>query len=417
MLPSTGGNSPITLPNITIDTSFSAWDIIWIYNPMIENVDTASYSSSDDFGRVSTNKVKSSQKITIPMDSYITSITCYLLKAASPTDNIQIRIESDNSGTPSWILANTDAYAEKDGSTLTTSPVEYTINFNNPFKISAWTYHIVFTRTWAWDNTNYYKVWIWWTAATAIAFTTLLEWYRYLTSTWQAAVSNTHIYFKLNLTKQSICKIQNTTIKLWYEAFREVLWIVQSSWNAWDSANVKIMNYWNWDTTTSWTNGWYARYVIWANWISYKYWYYISNTKKIILIDNNEMTRLHSDKKTIQWSQAVATPSLIKIIQFGGKWVVKWLRIVPTLSSGAASIKLYVDGVLVAFADNTLSTSTWIYYLTPVTITSSYPYIFLASTSAITPSVNIPFYENVYVEIKNSWASWTDTVTLILDSE
>ncbi len=101
------------------------------------------------------------------------------VELGSPTDDVIVRIETDNSGEPSGVLVHANATAAIDGSTLTGSPVDYLFSFPATVSLSASTkYWVVLTRDTN-DTENYYEVYRSTSSAYANGLTSLL-----MSGTW-----------------------------------------------------------------------------------------------------------------------------------------------------------------------------------------------------------------------------------------
>ncbi len=90
----------------------------------------------------------------------VSSLKLALSKVGLPTDDVQIRVETDNAGEPSGTLAHADAYAAIAGGTLTTSYTDETATFNGAFTLTDKTrYWVVLQRsTDTADAANYYQL-------------------------------------------------------------------------------------------------------------------------------------------------------------------------------------------------------------------------------------------------------------------
>lgn len=87
------------------------------------------------------------------------TLKLWLGKVAWPTDNIQIRIETDSAWKPSGTLAHANATANIAGTGLTTTVVDTTVTFTWAFTLTANTlYHVVIQRQNAVDPVNYYVI-------------------------------------------------------------------------------------------------------------------------------------------------------------------------------------------------------------------------------------------------------------------
>lgn len=116
------------------------------------------------------------------------NIVLWLWKTWAPTDNMVIRIETDDwTGKPSGTLAHANATANIAGTWLTISPVNTTVTFGGAFSLTNGTiYHIVAQRQNAVDGSNYYNIaavtknvrffkrnlyngTVWWTASSTVS--------------------------------------------------------------------------------------------------------------------------------------------------------------------------------------------------------------------------------------------------------
>ena len=102
---------------------------------------------------------KHAQSFQVNNNTYCPKLELYLKKVSSPTDNLIVRIETDNAGEPSGTLVDANATTNVDGSTLTTSLAYITFTFTNPFALTNSTsYWIVLSRDGSRDTSNYYRV-------------------------------------------------------------------------------------------------------------------------------------------------------------------------------------------------------------------------------------------------------------------
>lgn len=89
----------------------------------------------------------------------VSDIDVRLAKRMSPTDNLVIRIETDNSGEPSGTLADPNSSGTIAGSGLSGTPTLETVSFTGSFSLTDQTvYWIVFERSGSLDNTNNYDL-------------------------------------------------------------------------------------------------------------------------------------------------------------------------------------------------------------------------------------------------------------------
>jgi len=86
-------------------------------------------------------------------------VELFLYKSATPTDNVVIRIETNNSGSPSGTLVDANATVAVAGSGLSTTPGNwYTFTFPTSITLATSTlYWLVVSRSGSRDETNYYN--------------------------------------------------------------------------------------------------------------------------------------------------------------------------------------------------------------------------------------------------------------------
>lgn len=102
-----------------------------------------------------TNQNTQSQQMIIGAKD-VTEIVVNIYKQWAPTDDLVVRIETDNNWQPSWTLADINATASISWTAITTTASPYKLTFWASFDLSVWTYWLVFSRSWAIDGTNYF---------------------------------------------------------------------------------------------------------------------------------------------------------------------------------------------------------------------------------------------------------------------
>lgn len=94
--------------------------------------------------------------------STVTSSTIYaaICKTGTPSDNIQITVQTDSSTAPSGTPITNGTSTAVTGASLSTSSITYqAFSFSSPFTLTAGTrYWIVFERTSSLSDTNYYYI-------------------------------------------------------------------------------------------------------------------------------------------------------------------------------------------------------------------------------------------------------------------
>lgn len=110
------------------------------------------------FGKLAANETKQGFRI-VGSGVAMSSLKVNLRMTGSPADNAVIRVETDSGTAPSGTLANVNATANVAGGGLTGSYVDTTVTFAGSFTLTLGTvYWLVFTRSGATANTNFYFV-------------------------------------------------------------------------------------------------------------------------------------------------------------------------------------------------------------------------------------------------------------------
>lgn len=142
--------SPTDSLKVRIETD-GAQDILNAYN--------TNWWSAVQFGLNSPSYVRVAGKFRLGSSLTTSKLSMWLYKQNLPTDNVIIRIETDNSGAPSGALVHPNAVFTIPASSLTTTLTMYELTAVGNFSLSANTdYWIVCQRSWATDNSNYYFI-------------------------------------------------------------------------------------------------------------------------------------------------------------------------------------------------------------------------------------------------------------------
>jgi len=99
---------------------------------------------------------KRAQTFTLLAGTIVTGVTISVRKVGTPTDNITVGIYATSGGVPTTLIASTSTTLY--GGTITTSPVDYTFNFDNVTLTGGTMYAIVVGRSGANSSTNYYSI-------------------------------------------------------------------------------------------------------------------------------------------------------------------------------------------------------------------------------------------------------------------
>lgn len=131
--------------------NISKWNVLFIEN-MISTV--------DDFDAVwfDNNVQKVSIKRVWNWMSF-SQIQMYLWKQWTPTNDLSVRIETDDNWKPSWTLVDENAYWTVSQSDLTTSVASTTISLAWTITIAKWTVCHIVIWTSSVSSTNYYIYW------------------------------------------------------------------------------------------------------------------------------------------------------------------------------------------------------------------------------------------------------------------
>lgn len=144
--------------------NITAWNALYIsdYDTIVWNTKTAWWTATRFWWTwADPYQVKVAQSFTVASNyTNISKIELSPYKTWTPTDNVIIRIETDNAWSPSWTLVDANATLTITSWELTTSEVIITKTFT-PFNLNTWTYWIVYSRSSTLDDTNHYFRWVW----------------------------------------------------------------------------------------------------------------------------------------------------------------------------------------------------------------------------------------------------------------
>lgn len=409
------GSQSINISNQTIDSSYSAGDIIGVYEPRFEQGDNFS-SGNGAYGRVATNEVRLAQIIVIPYDIYITSFSSLFAKTGTPTNITQVRIETDSAGSPSGSLVNANAVCTFTNSTFTGTFTLYTSNFTAPFKLSAGTYHIVFQVDTGNSNTNYPQVCSSTNSWVPTLFPTITAVSKKYDGTSWAINGTSYLRYKFNNTKQSLLKIQNAGNRLYDESFKEVLGIVQSTGSAGSAANIKTMTSGLKDNTVSGLTP-YKYSSVTLGEVLFNYAWNNSDSQRVILYSNRDSTLIVSKTRYLRYNGNDSHLAFNRVLTYSGKGIIKSLlvSIQGTSSTNVFGYRLIIDGVTVIDNSDSSSSTGILGYLSPFGSGTSINRYTLPTTNPSLP-INIPFESSVEIQILNTKASPVNDIRLNIDS-
>jgi len=159
--PVRGTSGSATLPSsaiIAIVIIFFASPVLADYT-ITSNSGTTDGASLENFGRV-VNYLAMALPATTIGEGYPHRISICLQKDGTPTDNIQVSIESDLTGVPNNNAGGVNplTLATTSGSSVTGSPTYYDLIFTSSTTLSASTqYWVVLSRTGTTNDTNFYR--------------------------------------------------------------------------------------------------------------------------------------------------------------------------------------------------------------------------------------------------------------------
>jgi len=157
-------NKPTPSPVVaSTKSTFVAGENITAWNALaLDDFTISTFSSSTDISKASNNK-RTALKIVWSWVSW-NILKLILKKTWTPTQNLNIRIETDNAWEPSWTLVDINAIWSILQSSLTTSLAETSITLSWSITLTNWATYWVILNNWTYwsetiDWTNYYSIW------------------------------------------------------------------------------------------------------------------------------------------------------------------------------------------------------------------------------------------------------------------
>lgn len=244
---------PVTKTTFVAWENITAWNALYIsdYDTIVWNTKTAWWTATRFWWTwADPYQVKVAQSFTINSNyTNISKIELSPYKTWTPTDNVIIRIETDNAWSPSWTLVDANATLTITSWELTLSEVIITKTFT-PFNLNTWTYWIVYSRSWSLDNTNHYYLtrntpdYTWW----------LVKYYNW--SIWTSYWDWKDTYFQIYQTSWKAYKTDASN-----PSKINFIWFATNTVSSW----------WNTIVDTSWVSATQSGLTIWSD-------YYLSNT-------------------------------------------------------------------------------------------------------------------------------------------
>lgn len=206
----------------------------------------------------------------------MSSLKMILYKSWTPTDNIIVRIETDNAWVPSWTLVNANATATIAWASLWTSEADVTVNFAWAFTLTNnIKYWVVLSRSWPRDISNYYRIWY---------------------------LERTNSYFKWNTMANWAWGSENNNLFYLFSVWFYLNWV-----NKWSSATMTRIVWFSNETKSAFDtivpqNIWI---ISWFSWLAAWLFYYISSTPWIITssVVNPRIWFAVSDTEILWWPQ------------------------------------------------------------------------------------------------------------------
>jgi hypothetical protein len=271
--------------------NITAWNALYIsdYDLIVWNTPTAWWSTNYFWD---TTYNKQAQSFTIASNyTNISKIELSPYKNWSPTDNIVIRIETDNAWSPSWTLADANATLTITSWELTTSEVIITKAFT-PFNLNTWTYWIVYSRSSTLDNTNKYKLrrntpdYAWWTvkaynwSAWALIDSpeTKDTYFKIYKNSWKAYKTDAS-----NSSKINFIWFATNTVSTWWNVIVDTAWV--SATQTWLTVWSDYYLWWELSTSSnitvdSWTG---ANFDIWKSSSDFAVWQTFTTTTNLYI--------------------------------------------------------------------------------------------------------------------------------------
>lgn len=114
---------------------------------------TASSTSANGYGYSVATAEKAAEPFTTSTAGTLDSVTFSMCKIGAPGDNFVIEVQTDSAGSPSGTVIASYTGA---GSSITTSPTDYSYSFGITTLSATTTYWFVFKRSGALSTSDYY---------------------------------------------------------------------------------------------------------------------------------------------------------------------------------------------------------------------------------------------------------------------
>ena len=267
------------------------------------------------------------------------TLKLWLAKVGAPTDNLTVRIETNNAWNPSGTLAHANATWNIAWTWLTTTVVDTTVTFAWAFTLTDNTlYHIVIQRVNAVDPANYYIIW---GVSRNVRFLKVNSY----NASWGTASATTSIYFSYTwaYSKYVVKAISNLVELNWFD------WIAVSTVAIW--ALVKLNREWlmSWFT---WLTNWASYYLTTTAWAltstatatNREVWYAVGTTKMYIkspLYNPSNMEYFNDTSYLTLYSEwAVNGSNLVTTLRVNHRCRIgAWM----TFSWGNGTLNVYIN--------------------------------------------------------------------------
>lgn len=219
------------------------------------------------------------------------NIKLYLAKVGTPTNDLSIRIETDNNWEPSWNLIDANAFGSISQSGITTTMTQYTISLNWEINILQWVVCHLVLWFGTYDSANYYQI------GGTKKDKTLFVVKQYDGSVWNNWTGYNNWYDvanRVNLSK--VFHVANTWTRI--EISQDWKYLAKTQLNS--PVIIKYILWTAWDISTATDSG--QSINVWAN----VYWVYIrKDWKQITVLDTNHV--IHWYNLTTAWDFSTAT--------------------------------------------------------------------------------------------------------------
>lgn len=419
----------VSIPDVaSTKSTFISWENITAWNALyISDYDTVVWNTPTAWWSINyfwdTTYNKQAQSFTVASNyTNISKIELSPYKNWSPTDNVAIRIETDNAWSPSWTLADANATLTITSWELTTSEVIITKTFT-PFNLNTWTYWIVYSRSSTLDNTNKYALrrntpdYAWWTvkaynwSAWALIDSPELKdtYFKIYQTSWKAYKTDAS-----NSSKINFIWFATNTVSSWWNVIVDTAWV--SNTQTW--LTVWSDYYLSWGgtltsqlLTSTQINIWYSTSTYnykewqtfqlssWTNWIKI-----ITKLRKVWSPTDNILIKLYaSNKTTLLWTSNSISWTTLTTWWIDYTFTISWVNLL-------ASTEYFIS------VERDWANSTSNYYLIDVYTNASnvYPnwatYTYNNWTSTWDAYVSWGDYTDFYFSIIQDW-NWAISTT------